>query len=470
MSLLGAYYASSDEDDSQVKKSQPSTSATTLVAAPEVSIDVWSHKSLLHFDGLIFEQDPGRLQLMLAKPTDTTLTYNARYEDISRLTQGPANPYKSTEGNALKRKNGGALTGHAEEVVISDATFSTQHRTFQSLGYSLNPNGSGGIVGDQAIAAQFGGKDVVQLRPSKADIKALKRKRQRRGDASIVDGDGAYKGPWARYVDQDQAYEEEAALAGEELASDEEYIEEGIVATNLPAPSKSSTDYQDESTSAETTVFHGSSEHDYQGRTYMHIPQDLDIDLRKEPGTEKNYIPKKIIHTWKSHTKAINALRFIPNSGHLLLSSSADSKIKLWDCYHDRELLRDYNGHTKSVSDICFNHDGTQFLSASFDRQVGILHIQFEILDLTFFQMKLWDTESGKSISKFSTGKNPHVIKFHPSPSSSHEFVAGIDKKIVQFDTRTGELTQEYGEYFSVHLKIASLTNTFFRRSPSRPR
>lgn len=42
-------------------------------------------------------------------------------------------------------------------------------------------------------------------------------------------------------------------------------------------------------------------------------------------------------------------------------------------------MVRTYNGHKMSVKDIDFNNDGTEFLSASFDRYI-----------------KLWDTETGK--------------------------------------------------------------------------
>lgn len=370
-----------------------------------------------------------RLQMILARPTDTALTYNVPYADLSRPAQGPANPFKSTDGNVLKRKN--VLTGYAEEAAVSDATFTTQHRTFQSLGYTKDPSANGTYVGDLANVQRFGGRDVVQMRPSKEASEALRQKRQKKGDPSIVDGDGAYRGPWARYQDEELAYEDEAAIAGEELASDEEYIEEAIVPANMQAMTKASTAYQDDIANTETTEFHGSAQFDYQGRTYMHVPQDLDLDLRKEAGTQKNYVPKKQVHTWKSHTKPITALRFFPNSGHLLLSASADSKVKIWDVYHERELLRTYSGHTKSVTDTTFDNSGSHFLTASYDRQ-----------------MKLWDTEYGKCISRFTTGKIPHVIRFNPSATSGHEFLAGMsDKKIVQFDTRSGDMTQEYDHH-----------------------
>ncbi|KAL9135642.1 MAG: hypothetical protein Q9175_003153 [Cornicularia normoerica] len=404
MALLGADYASSDEGSPAPRPEPRKTAASTIVAAPEVSLD-----------------DPMRLQMMLAKPTDTALTKNISYADLSRPSQGPTNPFKTTQGNALKRKN--VLTGYAEEAAISDATFTNQHRTFQSRGYAQEPNAIGALVGDLASAEKYGGRDVVQLKPLRA-----KRQRQTKGDPSIVDGEGRYLGPWAQYQEEVQ-YEDEAALVEEELASDEEYMDESIAPVIMAPMNKAITDYQDDHSNQENTEFHGTSLVDYQGRSYMHAPRDIDIDLYKEQGLERTFHPKKLIHTWKHGTKPINALRFIPSTNHLLLSASADAKIKIFDVYRDRELLRTYSGHSKSVSDVNFNPTGTQFVSGSYDRF-----------------MKIWDTESGACVSRFKTGAIPHCIKFNPS--SPHEFLAGMsDKKIIQYDTRSGEMTQEYDHH-----------------------
>lgn len=314
---------------------------------------------------------------------------------------------------------------------MSNAAFNAQHRTYQSLGYSVDPSQNGALVGSQASIEKHGGKDVIQLRHSKADSGAIRAKRQKKGDSSIVDGEGAYLGPWAKYKSDDVSYEQAEAMALHELASDEEWVEEEEAPESLSAPSKLATDYNTTDFSiTETTEFHGAQQYDYQGRTYMHVPQDLDVDLHKEAGSQQCYCPKKLVHTYKYHTKPITSLKFIPQSSHLLLSGSADSKLALWDAHHDRELLRSYTGHTKSITDTDFLPDGTRFLSASYDRM-----------------MKLWDTETGQCVSRFTTGKTPHTLRFQPS-NGGVEFIAGMnDKKIIQYDTRSGELVQEYDHH-----------------------
>ena len=277
-------------------------------------------------------------------------------------------------------------TGFASEIVLSETSFRAGHRNNQS---GLEP-------------------------PAK------KHKREQRGDSAVVYGANAYKGPWARFEE-----ERPDATASDEDGEDVEVVyEEDEIAPQPAAPAtKAGTDYGETGGAGETSTFHGTEERDYQGRTYMHVPLDLDIDLRGDTSGLKNYTPKKLIHTWKAHSKPVTQMRFMPDSGHLLLTASADAKVLLFDVYHQRELLRSYAGHSKSVNDVSFNCDGTRFLTASYDRQ-----------------MKLWDTETGACLGRYSTGKTPHVIRFNPSNDAlGHEFIAGMaDKKIVQFDTRAG--------------------------------
>lgn len=92
-----------------------------------------------------------------------------------------------------------------------------------------------------------------------------------------------------------------------------------------------------------------------------------------------------------------------------------DCRVKLWEVYKERRCVRTYFGHRQAVKDVGFNNDGTQFLSAAYDRYI-----------------KLWDTETGDVVHRFTSKKIPFCVKFHPDRSKQHLFVAGTsDKKII---------------------------------------
>jgi pre-mRNA-processing factor 17 len=321
-----------------------------------------------------------------------------------------APPTRASDIVSAPRKTstkGKVPTGYAEEIAISESSFRNLQREVQS----------------QSSVGK-------------------KRKRETKGNSSVLFGAGAYKGPWAKYeerrIDSDSG--EEVEMSGDESGEEEVVYEEDAI---VPMPAKGSlagTGYAATSADKESSVFEGREERDYQGRTYMHVPQDLDVDLVRDFADLdlKCYTPKKLIHTYKgggksAHEKALTTLKFFPTSGHLLLSAAADGKVKLWDVYHDRELLRSYTGHTKSVVDVDFTPNGTKFLTASYDRQ-----------------MKVWDTETGQCTGRYSTGSTPHVVRWQPDTPSGKDFLAGMhDNKIVQFDTRLEDkkFVQEYDHH-----------------------
>ena len=70
--------------------------------------------------------------------------------------------------------------------------------------------------------------------------------------------------------------------------------------------------------------------------------------------------------------------------------------------------------------------------------------------------IKLWDTETGECISRFTNRKVPYCVKFHPDEDKQHLFVAGTsDKKIVC----VSYLIFEYSIVRSLHVCFMSCGN-----------
>ena len=125
-----------------------------------------------------------------------------------------------------------------------------------------------------------------------------------------------YLGPWANYKDQvlvAKPTAEEQREIDELLAKRKKRVRRGAVAEEEEAKS----------------TLHIASAHDYMGRSFLHIPQDLGKNLRAPEMTEKCYIPKKIVHTYAGHTKGIQKMQLFPVSGHIFLTCSMDSKVKV---------------------------------------------------------------------------------------------------------------------------------------------
>ena len=254
------------------------------------------------------------------------------YDDLNRPTLGPENPFQDRR---LATQN--VVNGHVEQQAISEMDFRTQHRTFETYGYARDPSlgattnlsgqtGQGlmgtGYIGNLAVAAELGGASIhdrvkKDLRPNKD----ARKKRDKKGRLDEVDGPDAYKGPWAGYEDDN---------VGVATGLNEEQIEEAQIILN-PQKALASKNIAKE-TKTETTIFHGASERDYLGRTYMAVPQDIDVNLLGDSGEQDCFIPKKLIHTWDGHAKGVSSIKFFPKSAHLLLSGGMDNLVKVkWE-------------------------------------------------------------------------------------------------------------------------------------------
>ncbi|KAJ8275237.1 hypothetical protein COCON_G00098620 [Conger conger] len=345
-------------------------------------------------------------------PSLKEVTFNPTFDTMFAPEFGPVNPFKTQQMAAPRNM----LSGFAEPAHVNDFMFEQQRRTFSTYGYALDPSvdtsqvSSSSYIGAVDEAEKNKGLTVFEACAKKAE----KRRKLKGGDASEID---SFLGPWAKYVD-----EKEVAKPSEE---EQKELDE------ITAKRQKKGKNEEDAPAEEKTVLHVKDMYDYQGRSYLHIPQDVGLNLRSADIPDKCYLPKKQLHVWSGHTKGVSAIRLFPVSAHLLLSCSMDCKIKLWEVYKDRRCLRTFIGHSKAVRDVCFNNTGTQFLSAAYDRF-----------------LKLWDTETGKCISRFTNRKVPYCVKFNPDEDKQSLFVAGMsDKKIVQWDVRTGEVVQEYDRH-----------------------
>lgn len=303
------------------------------------------------------------------------MTHNITLADMSRPLLSAANPFERHGGSSGKPSG-----GLVEEYSMPAHLFEAQRRTAQ----------------------------LERLKDAPATVK----KRLAKGDAAKVDG---FLGPWAGY--EGEVRDQPLVMPSEdEIANAQGPVDE------LMQRRKEIAD-----TSHETSILH------WKDGDFMHPAASLGRDLTRDPSAHECFPPKRLVHTWTGHTKGVNAIRFLPTTGHLLLSCSMDNRIKLWDVMSNKQCVRDYIGHEKAVRDITFTNDGKQFLSASYDKTV-----------------KLWDTETGQCVQRLSPGAIPYCIKFHPDADKQNMFLAGCsDNKILQYDLTSGEVVQTYNQHTS---------------------
>jgi len=412
-------YGSSDEDDKEEADSTPpaptplhlqeslegakllkgqgsSVLANAVVAAPIIQMNA-ALDTRRHLD-----------------PTAKEVKYNPKYEELYAPVVGPANPFKTQQQAATKNN----LAGFVEDAHVNEFQFETQRRTFHSYGFAYDPSNTAAEEGDTMIGSEISAAEAEFKTVFEDNRKRPldKRKKERNMDAGDIEG---FLGPWAKYADEETVSrpgDEDAAYLEEYLAKKQK---KGKVEEEVPMEEKSTLHIKDSA--------------DYQGRGFLHIPQDLGINLKANEPPAKCFIPKRQIHSWSGHTKGVSVIRWFPTSAHLILSGSMDNKVKLWEVYKGRRCVRTYMGHKQAIRDVNFNNEGDKFLSASYDRFI-----------------KMWDTETGDVVGRFSNKKMAFCAKFNPSDDKQHLIVAGTSSnKIVCWDVRSGGIVQEYDRHLA---------------------
>ncbi|CAM9121899.1 unnamed protein product [Discosporangium mesarthrocarpum] len=384
------------------------------------------------------------------------MVHNPRAEAFLSPMQGPAHPHRRD----LPVPAGGRATGTGgviEQASVEDWSFHEQYHTFHQFGYAVDTSGK--TVGDVSAHSKRQGDSILT-----AGVGDLRRKRKKDGNdcgagdeagatatrigagkgkdtSSLEDlGDPDTDGIWAPDKEPKEKTDLEAGTMTEAQIKFREEWEAEQAKKNREYNMEEDHDRRDErkishllpprhnrdTTAPDTkSTFHGKAKQDYQGKSWMAPP----AGARPGDGEHKCFTPKKCIHRWTGHTKGVQAISFFPGYGHLLLSGSMDSTVKMWDVNKGRGQRRTYRGHSAAVRDVAFSNDGHQFLSAGYDRFV-----------------RLWDTESGQCRSTFTNRKMPYCVKYYPVDNNI--FLAGCsDNRVVQYDVRSGEVVQEYNHH-----------------------
>lgn len=282
-------------------------------------------------------------------------------------------------------------------------------------GYSSNSDPSDAEVESNAVSEQ--NKDVSVNHASgnkrfhftKSELK--KRKRQRALDS-----------PWGSWSEDNSDNDETSRVNESDIRTESHHTE---------LESDTNSDEQDIETEEKSSLY--IEEHDYYNNSsILKPPFDVDIVFDKAPMTFKTYLPKSVKHVFDGHKNGTTQLRFIPRSGHLFLSGGNDNCIRIWDFYHERKCLRDYQGHSKAINSLDFTTDGSNFVSSSFDKTI-----------------KLWGTESGIVTKRVKCNSLPTSCQFRPN--DPNEFIVGLsDSRILHYDVRVAEkdgLIQTYDHH-----------------------
>ncbi|KAG6817635.1 hypothetical protein H0H87_006263 [Tephrocybe sp. NHM501043] len=361
MSLALGYSSGEDEDSTANVKDAFGLASLPSAKKPRTE-QLQAQKATLQAAPDVLSEDLLNQTSLITRPTDTQMNVNIPFNDMILPVQGPQNPF----GDRNRFLNQNALAGHVEEQSMTEHAFRSQHLTHSILGYSANPSvdpNAPAVLGSLESAQANGFSTIDTLRTTRGQRNELKRKRKNKGDLDIVDGDGAYTGPWAAWEGEEPHNNFLDGVEATEDGDQEEEEEEAEPAFTIKkAKPKRGTVGQ------ETSVFHGKTMTDYQGRTYMSPPVAEAPNLLADAGSQDCFIPKVCIHTWTGHTQGVSVIRTFPQTGHLLLSGSMDTKIK-YDM-NSGEITQEYDQHLGPVNSITFVDENRRFVTTSDDKTI----------------------------------------------------------------------------------------------------
>mmetsp|Transcript_24662 Transcript_24662/g.33817 ORF Transcript_24662/g.33817 Transcript_24662/m.33817 type:complete len:608 (-) Transcript_24662:351-2174(-) len=377
------------------------------------------------------------------------MKHNPTAMEMNMPVSGPKHPFHRS-GSFMPHLGAAAhANGYIAPEYVAPWAFEEQFHTYNNFGYAVDTEGE--VCGSVKKSEEASHNSVSTMRPEK-------RKRAKKGDDK---SDGAtmkaakaeamrelelgaeVDGPWSSMPDEPEdellatiekenddkreakAEERRRKEAEFDVNADLDRRDERKISHLLPARHTMDTKPVDA-----TSTYHGKkgSQKDYQGRPWIEPPHGMKA-LDSADDAHQSFIPKKLINRYTGHTKGVQAIRWFPGTGHLLLSAGLDGKVKIWDSHNERRVRRTYNGHSLGVRDVNFTNDGKFFISSSFDRF-----------------MRYWDTETGQAVLTLTNRKVPYQCQFHPSEQNLC-LMASSDNRLWTWDMRTGQTVQEYNHH-----------------------
>ncbi|PSN51199.1 hypothetical protein C0J52_06069 [Blattella germanica] len=370
-------YGSSDDDNSENEREPQLEEITSHLKPLGPGITITSLQNKMQVCSAPNVVPTGAIDsLRHIDSTTQEVMHNPKFEELFAPELGPENPFQTRQQRAHKNM----LSGYVEQAHISDFQFENQRRTFNSYAMEAAKEADGRTVFES-----------TKERPSD------KRKRSKNDNPSDVEG---FLGPWGGFIDEKRVMkpnEEEAAELEEILAKRQK---RGKQVDDKPLEEK--------------TVLHIKDTVDYQGRSFLHAPQDVGVNLRSDSPPERCFLPKAHIHTWQGHTKGITAIRWFPKTAHLLLSCSMDCRVK-WDV-RSGEIVQEYDRHLGAVNTITFVDENRRFVTTSDDKS-----------------LRVWEWDIPVDMKYIADPTMHSMPAVTPSPNQKWLACQSMDNKIVIF-------------------------------------